>query len=106
MATSSKPPTNKNTLSKQERLYNLMDFYKDKPAGMWHELYHAQIFLKDLFDAACDSEEGREFARNWCQIRAYICGGSQLTEIEKEAIVTECHCWCPSITEEEFGTLC
>eukprot|EP01083_Nonionella_stella_P021987 60811_1 len=93
--------------TKEERLYALLEHYKDKPAGMWHELYQAQIFLKDLFDNGCDSDEGREFARNWCQIRGYICGtGSNLQQIEKEAIATECHCWCPSIPKQEFEDLC
>eukprot|EP01084_Bolivina_argentea_P169803 294312_1 len=98
--------TNKPTPTKQERLYTLMNHYRDKPAGMWHEMYHAQIFLKDLFDAGCDSDEGREFARNWCKIRAHICGGSGLSQIEKDAIVAECHCWCPSISIKEFDKLC
>eukprot|EP01084_Bolivina_argentea_P114694 204132_1 len=95
-----------NDIGKGERLLKLMDHYSDKPAGQWHELYHARIFFKEFFDDGCSSDEGKQFASNWCKMRAYICGMDGLSVSEKDAISTECNCWCPSISKDEFGKMC
>ena len=61
-----------------DRLLDLMDYYADKPAGMWHQLYHARISFKDYFDDECNSVEGIQLVKDWISIRGYICGVTTL----------------------------
>ena len=95
-----------NIPSAGDRLYNLLDFYDDKPAGLWHQLYYTRIFLKDTFEKGIHTKEGQQFTRNWIKIKSYICGMDGLSDIEKEAIVIENNSWNPKASKEELNKLC
>eukprot|EP01084_Bolivina_argentea_P107256 191779_1 len=101
-----KKPKPTATPSKGERLITLMDHYADKPGGMWHEMYHARVFFRDYFDDGCSSDEGREFAKNWCRVRTFICAMDGLSDVERDAICVECHAWCPSLSKQELSDIC
>eukprot|EP01083_Nonionella_stella_P188847 697092_1 len=94
------------TPTKGERLIALMDYYADKPAGMWHQLYHARVYQADLFDSGCSDEVGIALVKSWHTMRSYICGLDGLSEGEKEAIYNEINAWCPSLSKQECVDIC
>jgi len=89
-----------------ERLSKLIDYYANKPIGIFHKIYISRIFGKDLFDNGMDSDNEREFMRNVVKLRSYICSQDGLTKLERGSIITDSTCWCPSIPKDELNEMC
>ena len=78
-----------------DRLMSLADLTRDKPAGMFNQMFHARVSFRDFFENDPRDEASKLFIKNWGIMRAYVIGADGMSTEENEYLKKELQIWTP-----------
>jgi hypothetical protein len=89
-------------VSASGRLFAMSTVWKDKPAGLFNQIYHARVSFTEYFDPEYEMSESKQdpkavaFLENWILVGSYILGANGISSLESSLyhqLIQPWICW-------------